>query len=58
MTSVKQNRIKLACRELELAIQSFEDDSDKERRALAEEKKLKELKTQLEEIKRQLDQLS
>jgi hypothetical protein len=57
-TNPSRERIKSACLELELAIADFENDEEAERRAQAEAEKLRALKNQLLEIRRQLDLLS
>lgn len=54
----KHHRIKIACLELENAIQNFEDDSEAILKAEKEAQKLQELKKTLSEIKRQLEELS
>jgi hypothetical protein len=54
----KHKRIHAACRELEKALQNFEDDTEAKMIAEREAKKIKEIKIRLNEIKKQLDQLS
>ncbi len=53
-----RERIKSACHELELALADFENDAEAEKRANAEAEKLRALKNQLLEIRRQLDELA
>jgi len=52
-----QGRIQAACRELEMAIAAFDDDTDARENARREAEKLRNLRDQLNEIKRQLDEI-
>ncbi len=54
----KHHRIQLACAELERAIDNFEDDTETIKRAKKEDERIKEIKSRLLEIKKQLDELS
>jgi len=57
--SVVDNRIRLACVELENALEKFnEADPETEKRAAAENQKIKQIHSQLCDIRRQLDDLS
>jgi alpha-D-ribose 1-methylphosphonate 5-triphosphate diphosphatase PhnM len=54
----KHTRIQAACRELELAIAAFDDDTEAKENARREAEKLRTLRDHLTEIKKQLDQLA
>jgi alpha-D-ribose 1-methylphosphonate 5-triphosphate diphosphatase PhnM len=56
--NTKHTRIQAACRELELAIAAFDDDTEAKENARREAEKLRALRNQLNEIKKQLDQLT
>lgn len=57
-SSNKHQRIQTACIELEKAILNFEDDSEAIVKAKREATQLQEIKKTLDEIKKQLEQLS
>jgi hypothetical protein len=53
-----QNRIRIACTDLERALHEFEDDTEAKKRSKEEAEKLESIKKQLDEIKKQLATLS
>ena len=58
MTTTRHERIQSACKELEKAIEYFEDDSELSLKAKKDAEKIKELKSTLNRIKEQLEELS
>lgn len=53
-----KNRIRAACLELEAALADFENNDEAERLARVEAERLAALRRHLDEIRRQIDELS
>jgi DNA-binding IclR family transcriptional regulator len=58
LNTTAQTRIKAACSELEAALADFENNEEADRLARAEAERLAALRQHLDEIRRQLEDLS